>query len=68
MCIRMGWASQEQRLKWDVQEEYRPKWVSYFTSEDEDSVSILILLDQLGGAVHLQLGLLDTDSSNALWQ
>lgn len=57
-------ASQEQRLKWYLQEQYRPKWASHFPSKDEDSLIILILLDQLGGAAHLQLGLLGANSIN----
>lgn len=61
----MDSASQEQRLKWSLKEQYRPKQSSHFPSKDEDTLIILILLDQLGGAAHLQLGLLGTNSINA---
>lgn len=61
----MDSASQEQRLKWYLQEQYRPKGASRFPSEDEYTLIILILLDQLGGAAHLQLGLLSSNSINS---
>lgn len=61
----MDSASQEQRLKWSLKEQYRLKQSSHFPSKDGDTLIILILLDQLGGAAHLQLGLLGTNSINA---
>lgn len=53
----MDSASQEQRLKWYFQEQYRPKWALHFPSDGGYILIILILMDQLG--------LLGTNSINA---
>lgn len=65
----MDFASQEQRLEFCLQEQNTHTTehtrASHFPSEDGYTLIVLVLLDQLGEAAHLQLGFLGSNSINA---
>lgn len=60
----MDSASQEQRLEFYLQEQHRPEQIC-FPTENGDALIVLVLLDQLGEAAHLQSGFLGSNSVNA---
>lgn len=61
----MDSASQEQRLEFYLREQHRPEQTPCFPTENGDALIVLVLLDQLGEAAHLQSGFLGSNSVNA---